>query len=143
RRNLTVLPLRSRISALAYSVNRFVQFSTSLVMSQTRFMGALMMMKLSVRLLMISPLFLQATVGVVDGLADGVDLLVVLVGDGETVLLLHSQLDLDESQRVQAHRLEGGVRVVHHQLVGQADAVDQDVFEIVEGELLRHEILLC
>src|SRR5262249_60772499 len=73
RRNLTVLPLRSRISALAYSVNRFVQFSTSLVMSQTRFMGALMMMKLSVRLLMISPLFLQATVGVVDGLADGVD----------------------------------------------------------------------
>src|SRR5205823_9254311 len=46
-RKVTVFPFLSMISAFAYSVNRLGQFSTSFAISQTRFSGALMTMKLS------------------------------------------------------------------------------------------------
>ena len=80
----------------------------------------------------------------VDGFAHRGDVMGVLIGDREAVLLLDGELDLDEGQRVESQGLEGRIRVVHHLVRRDADAVDQNVLEIVESELLCcHVVLLC
>src|SRR4051794_2049887 len=97
-------------SALAYSLKSSGQLSMSIIRSHTSWRGALMMTSLSVWAGTASDLLLgQSPVDVLDRLAHGRDLGGVLVGDGEAVLLLHGELDLDEGQRVEAHVLEGGV----------------------------------
>ncbi len=67
----------------------------------------------------------------------------VLVADGEVVLLLHRELDLNEGEGVQAHVVEGGVRIVLDVLLGETDPVNEDPPEIVKPELsLLGQLLL-
>src|SRR3954447_15154874 len=127
-------------SALAYSLNSSGQLSMSIIRSHTAWRGALMTTSLSVCAGTSSDLLLgQSAVDVLDRLADRRDLGRVLVGDREPVLLLHGELDLDEGERVEPHVLEGRVGVVDDVLLGQSDAVDEDVLEVRERERLRHE----
>src|SRR5205823_3959496 len=55
-RNCIVLPSRSRISAFAYSVNSFGQFSTSFSISHTTSSGASITIELSVLAAILTPL---------------------------------------------------------------------------------------
>src|ERR1700730_7045600 len=105
-RNTTVFPLRSKISACAYSVNRLGQSSTSLVMSHTISNGASITIELSVRTAMFSPRSLQATIGIVDRLADSVELTDILVRTRKPIPLLDFELNLNQREGIQTHGLE-------------------------------------
>src|SRR2546423_2107671 len=135
-RNMIVFPFRSRISAFAYSVNRFGQFSTSFIVSQTKSSGASIVTVLSVFPISL-PLFPQPAVRIFDRVAERCDLLRVLVRDREPVVLLDRELDLDECERVEAEILERDARVLRHGVLGKTDAVDEDVLDVGEGEFLN------
>src|SRR3954469_12888079 len=127
-------------SALAYSLKSSGQLSMSIIRSHTNWRGALMTTALSVCAATALHLLLgEPAVHVLDRLADGVDAPRVLVGDGEAVLLLHRELDLDEGQRVQSHVLEAGVVVLDDVRFGQPHPVDEDVLEVRESERLSHQ----
>src|SRR5262249_22602658 len=132
----TVSPARSRISAAAYSVKRSGQPATSFVMSQTRSNGASMTMVFSVCPGTGGLRFGDATIGEVDGAANGLDVRRLVVGDWNAVLLLDGQLKLDDGQRVEPHLLERQGGIVAHHVLGDADAIDEDAFQILKQEPL-------
>src|SRR3954470_16786813 len=89
-------------------------------------------------------LLLDPAVREVDRAAGGLDMNNFIVPDPDLVLLLDRQLHVDDRERVEAHVLEGCIRILRDLRLRNADAIDEDVFEISECEpLLFHRLLLC
>src|SRR3954470_16195149 len=100
-RNRTVSPVRSMISALAYSVNRSGQFSTSLVCCHTCGSGAAMKIEFSVCAAMSAP---RLRVDQVDDLDDAHPQR--LLGDLHPVPVGDLGLELQDGQGVDAEVLQ-------------------------------------
>src|SRR5690349_19061865 len=102
RRNRTVSPARSRISALAYSVKSSGQCSTSFILSHTWSIGAEMTIALSTRGTGYLLDLREVSVDVGERVGQGHDPFSVLIRDREAVVLLDRELHLDDGERVEA-----------------------------------------
>src|SRR3569833_333107 len=140
RRNTTRFPSRSSTSAAAYSLNRFGQLGSSLVISQTRSIGASMAMLLSVCPGMIGVRSSRLAAGLADlgeAVVDGVEELpdgrgrLGVLGQADAAVALDDLDEAEQGERVDAEVLEDAVAV---DVRGHARRLGEQAGDVVRGE---------